>query len=167
MEKQCIHVRKLFSLVVPLRTVEVPNVETNHSSSNFGLTITFPNNPSPCQYRIHMYSDFKRLKGPSHNQVDYSSLLGWAKTAPFSFIRHPSDASIISIELQLKIGPGFDFRKVPKRYVRFEIECYSEGTLQSKCTSKLCQVLSKRRVATLATVEQGMQTLSFNFKLIL
>jgi hypothetical protein len=107
MEKiQSFHVRNIFSLVMPLQTDRLPHLNPNGAPSNFGFTITFPDNPLPYHYRINMYSDF---------------------------------------------------RKVPKRFVRFEIECFTNGSFQNKCISEVCQVLGKRRTLRSSDIEQGEQ----------
>jgi hypothetical protein len=157
-ELPCFHVRNIFSLVVPLQADALPNVELRASPSNFGFAIKFPNNPLRCHYRINMYSDFRRGQGTKRTEVTFTSLLEWAKKTPITFKKCNNTSSIEAIELHLRIGPGFDFRKVPKRFVRFEIECFVSGALQNKCISKVCQVLGKRRTSFSSDVEQGNQT---------
>jgi hypothetical protein len=157
-ELPCFHVRNLFSLVVPLQADALPSVELRTSTSNFGFTIKFPNNLLPYHYRINMYSDFRRGQGTKRTEVTFTSLLEWAKKTPFTFKKRNNTSSIEAIELHLRIGPGFDFRKVPKRFVRFEVECFTNGSFQNKCISEVCQVLGKRRTSISSDIEQGNQT---------
>jgi hypothetical protein len=158
MEKiQSFHVRNIFSLVMPLQTDRLPHLNPNGAPSSFGFTITFPDNPLPHHYRINMYSDFRRGQGTKRTEVTFTSLLEWAKKTPITFKKCNNTSSIEAIELHLRIGPGFDFRKVPKRFVRFEIERFVYGALQNKCISKVCQVLGKRRTLRSSDIEQGEQ----------
>jgi hypothetical protein len=157
-QSRIIHVRNLFRLVMPLQADALPGVDLNYSSSNFGFTITFPDSPLPHHYRINMYSDFRRGQGTKRTEVTFTSLLEWAKKTPITFKKCNNTSSIEAIELHLRIGPGFDFRKVPKRFVRFEVECFVSGTFQNKFTSKLCQVLGKRRIAISSAICQGEET---------
>jgi hypothetical protein len=157
-QSSIIHVRNIFSLVVTLQADALPGVDLNSSPSNFGFAITFPNNPLPLYYRINMYSDFRRGQGTKRTEVTFTSLLEWAKKTPFTFKKCNNNASIETIELNLRIGPGFDFRKVPKRFVRFEVECFTNGSFQNKCISEVCQVLGKRRTSISSAICQGEQT---------
>ncbi len=152
---QKLHVRNIFTLVVPLHSKEVPSVRVNTTSANFGLTLTYPSNLQSCHYRIALFSNFRTISGLKEQEEAFTALLQWAKQIPFSFKNSIDDRSIEAIELHLRIGPGFDFRKVPKRYVRFEIECFASGTFQCKASSQICEILGKRRTAHASDIEAG------------
>jgi hypothetical protein len=125
-----------------------PNLDLS-TSSPFGFTLIFPRGSSSCHYRVNLYSDFRQQRTAG----DFTSLLEWAKKTPITFKKCESSASIEAIILRLRIGPGFDFRKVPKRYVRFGIECFVSGTLQRRASSSNCQLMSKRRIAISSDTE--------------
>lgn len=153
---QKIHVRNIFCLVVPFQSHELPNVDLNTATSNFGFTVTYPSNATPIHYRVNLYSDFKRVPGQRKQEVEYTSLMQWAKKTPITFQKNVNNNNAIdSVILRLRIGPGFDFRKVQKRFVRFGVECFVSGTCQRKATSRNCKLLSKRRIAISTEVDEG------------
>jgi len=156
-----LHVRNIFSLILPLRAEEIPHVNIHSSSSNFGFTLTYPSNSSSVSYRLNLYSDF-RGQGQKKTEVSFTSLLQWAKKNAISFKKYDNTTTEALI-LRLRIGPGFDFRKVPNRFIRFGIACFVSGTYQCHGSSKVCKLLGKRRSATSSNIEEGKQNIFTNF----
>ena len=157
-----LHVRNIFSLILPLRAEETPHVDLQTSSSNFGFTLTYPSNSSSVSYRLNLYSDSRSEGQRQKTEGSFTSLLQWAKKNAISFKKYDNN-TIEALILKLRIGPGFDFRKVPNRFIRFGIECFVSGTYQCHGSSKVCKLLGKRRTATSSNVEEGTPNIFTNF----
>eukprot|EP00029_Vermamoeba_vermiformis_P005230 TRINITY_DN1754_c0_g4_i3.p1 TRINITY_DN1754_c0_g4~~TRINITY_DN1754_c0_g4_i3.p1 ORF type:complete len:766 (+),score=63.35 TRINITY_DN1754_c0_g4_i3:1-2298(+) len=147
---QQLHVRNIFKLIIPFVAETPPRIDVSSSPANFGFTVIFPNTETHCSYRIQLYSDIQYGPGKSKTEKDINStdLLHWGKKTATTFKTREPNNTIEAIILHLRIGPGFDFRKVPRRYVRFEVECFASGSYQYKGITKVCQLLGKRRHAS-------------------
>ena len=84
-----LHVRNIFSLILPLRAEEIPHVNIHSSSSNFGFTLTYPSHSSSVSYRLNLYSDFRAGgQGQKKTEVSFTSPLQWAKKNAISFQKY-------------------------------------------------------------------------------
>ena len=160
-----LHVRNIFSLILPLRAEETPYVTLQTSSSNLGFTLAYPSNTSSVSYRLNLYSDSRSVGQRQKTEGSFTSLLQWAKKNAISFRKCDNNTTIEALILRLRIGPGFDFRKVPNRFIRFGIECFVSGTYQYHGSSAVCKLLGKRRSATSSNVEEGKQNTFYNFSI--
>jgi hypothetical protein len=138
---QSLHVRFIFQLSIPLHGDFRGGYSFNLASTGIGLTLKTQNSEDNWYYQIQLLSCDSGL------ELDATKCLTWAKRNPY-ILQTKSNTTIEGLVLRLKIKHGiFDFRKVKKRAIRFNVNCFCSGTFISRGTSEIYQLLPKKRKA--------------------
>ncbi len=129
----------------------------NLSQNGIGLTIKTQNSVDDWHYEVQLLSCDGGLL------FDATKCLTWAKRNSYT-LQTKANASLEGLVLRLKIKHGvFDFRKVKKRAIRFNVNCFNSGIFVGRGTSDICQLLPKKRKADDSEInDEG----NYNFSLI-
>jgi len=126
---QQLHVRNLFKLIIPVQLQECPNVTLTKTDKIFGFTLTFPTSSEMLLYQIKLlYGTNKRMKA----EEDGSQQVTFSSRNPILFQKFEEDGRFQTIILQMKIAPGFDFRKVPKKIYQIRSDLFQVWRFATK-----------------------------------
>lgn len=138
---QSLHVRFIFQLSIPLHGDFQGGYSFNLSQNGIGITLKNQNSLDDWHYELQLLSCDGGL------ELDATKCLTWAKRNSYT-LQTKANASIEGLILRLKIKHGvFDFRKVKKRAIRFNVNCFHSGVFVGRGTSEICQLLPKKRKA--------------------
>jgi hypothetical protein len=136
---QSLHVRFIFQLSLPLQGDFQGGYCFNFVPNGIGITLQNQNSEDTWHYKIQLLS--------CDDGMDATKCLTWAKRNPY-ILQTKSNTTIEGLVLRLKIKHGvFDFRKVKKRAIRFNVECFHSGASIGRGASEICQLLPKKRTA--------------------
>jgi hypothetical protein len=140
-----LHVRNIFELYIPVSGFAQINVALSTTPS-FGVTITQPNVPNfNYHYQIQLYDreneDEDFVLVTSDHEV-----FAWGRRNPYTIKRNPVNNELEGILLKIKVNHGvFKFRKIKKRPVRFQVNCFNAAQFIQRGVSQICEINPKKR----------------------
>ena len=150
---QQIHVRNIFQLFIPLAHEDYTSKfsVTLLSEPSIGLALQNRETSEYWHYDVRLYSSFQ--SGERRSENDQSVALVWALRSPYQFQRDENSQGLL---LRFKIQHHvFDFRKVKKIIIRFQVNCLNSGVLIGQASSSPVNLLPKKRQATASDVDEG------------
>jgi hypothetical protein len=152
MTMQQIHVRNIFQLFIPLAQEDYTSKfsVTLLSEPSIGLALQNRETNEYWHYDVRLYSSFQ--SGERRSENDQSVALVWALRSPYQFQRDENSQGVL---LRFKIQHHvFDFRKVKKIIIRFQVNCLNSGVLIGQASSSPVNLLPKKRQATASDVDE-------------
>lgn len=139
--QQSLHVRFIFQLSIPLHGDFQGAYSFNIASDGIGIIVKNQSSLDEWYYQVQL------LSCDGDTELDATKGLTWPKRNLY-VLQTKENTQIEGLVLRLKIIHGtFDFRKVKRRAIRFNVNCFQAGAFIGRGASEICQLLPKKRTA--------------------